>query len=354
MPILRIRDQLGKFVSVPSIVGPQGPQGPQGSAGKSAYQTAVDAGYTGTEGAFNSALKDAPEHVARTDNPHGVTAAQAGAAPSGFGLGTAAKLVTGSSIEDICAMGSGFYRGQTVTNAPDTGWWYFIVLKDSTSYQNVIALDYGNGPIYRGSVSNGTWSGWAKLVTEDLSVMKLISGGSETRVTSTNATSVSYTGINCAVDDDNRATVQITRPKDGSNPSIQLYNCVGGTSTKIGDLIHTGNLSGLGITRIAAGMYTGTGVYGSSNKNTLTFDFEPKLMIICEELSMLMCSSTDGWEESGIWAKGIVGMKVKYGNASATSFVSVSGNTISWYTNGSSAGTQLNASGATYNYIVAG
>ncbi len=43
--------------------GPQGPAGKDGAAGKSAYQQAVDAGYTGTEAAFYAALvtlKDAP------------------------------------------------------------------------------------------------------------------------------------------------------------------------------------------------------------------------------------------------------------------------------------------------------
>ena len=53
-----------------------------GAPGKSAYQTAVEAGYGGTETAFNEALKDVPGHIADTENPHGVTAAQAGAIAS--------------------------------------------------------------------------------------------------------------------------------------------------------------------------------------------------------------------------------------------------------------------------------
>lgn len=66
--------------------GPQGEQGIQGAAGtpgKSAYTAAVEAGYAGTETAFNAALAAAPDaaaHMERTDNPHGVTAAQVGAA----------------------------------------------------------------------------------------------------------------------------------------------------------------------------------------------------------------------------------------------------------------------------------
>ena len=51
-------------------IGPEGPQGPagvKGTDGKSAYQTAVEAGYSGTETAFNTALKDVPGHIANSD-----------------------------------------------------------------------------------------------------------------------------------------------------------------------------------------------------------------------------------------------------------------------------------------------
>lgn len=61
-----------------------------GAPGKSAYQTAVEAGYAGTETAFNQALNDVPGHIADKGNPHGVTAAQAGADPTG----TAASAVS--------------------------------------------------------------------------------------------------------------------------------------------------------------------------------------------------------------------------------------------------------------------
>ena len=41
----------------------QGPTGPQGPAGKSAYAAAQEAGYTGTETAFNAALSNVPGHI---------------------------------------------------------------------------------------------------------------------------------------------------------------------------------------------------------------------------------------------------------------------------------------------------
>ena len=66
-------------------VGPEGPQGPAGvagQAGKSAYQAAVESGYSGTETAFNGALAGVPGHMADQNNPHKVEAEQIGAVPS--------------------------------------------------------------------------------------------------------------------------------------------------------------------------------------------------------------------------------------------------------------------------------
>lgn len=62
---------------VQGAIGPEGPQGPagvKGTDGKSAYQTAVEAGYSGTETAFNTALKEVPGHIDNSDIH--VTAAQ--------------------------------------------------------------------------------------------------------------------------------------------------------------------------------------------------------------------------------------------------------------------------------------
>lgn len=67
-------------------VGPQGEQGIQGVSGKdgkSAYTSAVEMGYSGTETTFNKSLSEVPAHIASKDNPHGVTAPQVGADPKG-------------------------------------------------------------------------------------------------------------------------------------------------------------------------------------------------------------------------------------------------------------------------------
>lgn len=125
-------------------IGPQGPQGPagvKGTDGKSAYQTAVEAGYSGTETAFNTALKDVPGHIAngdihvteeqkaawnssvRYDAAQSLTDAQKtqargniGAAPDGFGLGGSATLLTSADNLDTL-MKNGWYYYNT-SNAP--------------------------------------------------------------------------------------------------------------------------------------------------------------------------------------------------------------------------------------------
>lgn len=94
--------------------------------------------------------------------------------------------------------------------------------------------------------------------------------------------------------------------------------------------------------RIATGSYTGTGAYGESNPNSLTFDFEPKFLIVYISKS----TQTTGGSTSLTWV-GQGGQAYSGNNA-----VSVSGNKISWY--GISESTQLNSSGTIYHYIAIG
>ena len=74
MPILQIRDESGKFIPIKAI---------RGDAGKSAYEQAVEGGYTGTEEAFIAMLNgltasmDA-QHYADFNNPHKVNKEQVG------------------------------------------------------------------------------------------------------------------------------------------------------------------------------------------------------------------------------------------------------------------------------------
>lgn len=94
---------------------------------------------------------------------------------------------------------------------------------------------------------------------------------------------------------------------------------------------------------IATGSYKGTGTYGSSNPNSLTFEFNPKLVLV---------------NDNGQY--GLIAIKGSAGALAAANtmqqYVSWGSNTVSWYCNGTrlSANNQYNANGTTYNYIAIG
>lgn len=76
------------------------------------------------------------------------------------GLGTTAKVMSNKSIDDIRKMGSGFYCGKTVTNAPDTGWWGYINIKYNDNYVVLFAVDLNSNIFYYNTCNNETWAGW--------------------------------------------------------------------------------------------------------------------------------------------------------------------------------------------------
>ena len=104
--------------------------------------------------------------------------------------------------------------------------------------------------------------------------------------------------------------------------------------------------------KIVSGSYTGTGTYGVDNKNSLTFDGTPKLLIVSSTVSSAYGGSRTYpqlifvYGESGSIASLITSGSEVF--ASAT--VSRSGNTVSWYS-ADAAAQQLNVSGTKYNYI---
>ena len=89
------------------------------------------------------------------------------------------------------------------------------------------------------------------------------------------------------------------------------------------------------------GQYTGTGTYGSSNQNSLTFDFPPKIVIV-----------VDSQSEISIPMIMISGYSTGNGNC----IVSWSGNTVSWYTSDNTYGGagQCNRDKGKYPYIAIG
>ena len=112
--------------------------------------------------------------------------------------------------------------------------------------------------------------------------------------------------------------------------------------------------------KIATGSYVGTGKYGSNNPNSLTFEFEPKIVMISsiernDDFSIFPCFSLPesypsiiGYGWSGLFNDQLI--------TSQDNYAKRDGNTLSWYYKGSSSAAprQLNSSDKTYTYIAIG
>ena len=116
--------------------------------------------------------------------------------------------------------------------------------------------------------------------------------------------------------------------------------------------------------RIATGSYTGTGTYGASNPNSLTFEFEPKLVFMFKDKFPVYGgpNNTTSYPVYGT----TIGMTTEYarclfniyGRKSGDDYYlyakkSSDGKTLSWY-HGAGADDQMNDSGVTFNYIAIG
>lgn len=94
--------------------------------------------------------------------------------------------------------------------------------------------------------------------------------------------------------------------------------------------------------KIATGSYTGTGTYGSSHPNSLTFEFEPKLVFI----------TGNSGSDRGIF---ILGQgRAELSSSYVTFYVSLSGKNMSWHSNSGDAQNQLNMNNKTYYYVAIG
>lgn len=111
--------------------------------------------------------------------------------------------------------------------------------------------------------------------------------------------------------------------------------------------------------QIETGSYTGTGTYGSSNPNSLTFGFVPKVLffIANTEVSPAQINSYGLTAKIPIYALSSdyspVSMQ-NVGNSGYYNPMKISGTTVTWYYNNNSASYQLNTSGITYYYLAIG
>lgn len=173
-------------------IGPEGPQGPAGVSGqdgKSAYQTAVEGGYSGTETAFVEALANVPGHIADTTkhitaderaawngkaagthaSQHAssgsdpITPASIGAAPAGYGLGEIAINITNCDDE----IDNGWYQWGTVCENMPFTYGCMLVLKRGTNSITQIAFEQASNERikFRTKMSAASFSDWVDIST---------------------------------------------------------------------------------------------------------------------------------------------------------------------------------------------
>ena len=111
-------------------------------------------------------------------------------------------------------------------------------------------------------------------------------------------------------------------------------------------------------TKIENGSYIGKGTYGSSNPNSLTLGFEPKMVCVFRAANGLLAEdSSNAWLESFVWFYGQTGTSVSITSNSSARKISFNlyNNVLSWYlSNSGDASNQLNESGRTYYYMAIG
>ena len=128
-------------------------------------------------------------------------------------------------------------------------------------------------------------------------------------------------------------------------------------------LIDSGAVSAGG--QIEVGSYVGTGTYGSNNPNSLTFDFEPKFVVVTPEGTKNADSPFLAPPLFAIRNGNAVRPTPRQyaGSGSINAWLVLpaiwDGNTVSWYTTASYSSTtqdktQLNGSDETYYYMAIG
>lgn len=106
--------------------------------------------------------------------------------------------------------------------------------------------------------------------------------------------------------------------------------------------------------KIQVGSYVGNGEYGSATPNSITFDFEPKLVIVTTD-SFPSYGSGNGVCDAAYnfqfrWSYGIETATVA-NTTSGKVYFEQSGNQLKWYTIGTNAKFQFNEDGTTYYYV---
>lgn len=164
-----------------------------------------------------------------------------------------------------------------------------------------------------------------------------------TSITSAGSEGIQFSGQRCVVNIEKQFKGYVNSDDFDAYPPVPPDEYTYKSLGQLGDKVH-----------IATGSYTGTGTYGSSHPNSLTFGFVPKLVIISAESLTIGYGNTLTQPDWKLWI-GQPNAYVGYNKGNVKDTYKVEGNKFSWYnSNYGSATMQLNYSGQTYYYIAIG
>ena len=96
-------------------------------------------------------------HVGDKSNPHAVTAAQVGAAPAGYGLGTISEMV--DNPDNVTKTGFYQFADGTITGSL-VNWYLIHQSHNETGYMHETAFHVVDGKRIERHKANGTWGEW--------------------------------------------------------------------------------------------------------------------------------------------------------------------------------------------------
>lgn len=167
MSILYIRDKDGTFVPIKAV---------KGKDGKSAYEYAVSGGYEGTEEEFIALLNglvvsEDAKHGSNFNNPHKVTAKQAGAIPEVYyhSEDLNIEITQGGNKMTVCYYNT--YTENTPYKAGKTVYAHGMVITNAHTeqYGVQLCLPSGDNSIYLRRGDKQGISEWLKLSPEEIS-----------------------------------------------------------------------------------------------------------------------------------------------------------------------------------------
>lgn len=286
---------------------------------------------------------------------------------------------------------SGIYRVGTNTNLHDSLWYSQVLVMQGADSDTVaqIGVSYSTGNLVTRS---GQRSGDAWRFTDWVMPYSNANPVDISRMGGVARSGDSMTGIlNMANTDDYVGVQKIRDINDllyyfafgigndtgrGASGSLRLTNGNGDVLGRIdvwenGELTYkNANTGYTPIPKFATGSYVGTGKYGSSNKNSLTFDFKPQVVIVAptygfEQTSIVSMTDNSTSEPvimnfAAMAIRGQTrGFRAKY-ELNATNhycYINWTDNGLSWYSDyeySTGANIQMNISGTVYHYFAIG